>query len=833
MVCAMSSASRLRVKVAPNARQPASGDYFASTTRLHTKLTCLEWHNINGRKADTSLHVLEALALFSTRGATELRVGLPVKLNVHKLDEESIQSVLRFLDDKGVLGGLVGQDFPQVVHRLIEAGRHYRSAPELLLSRTDLTGVSDQAQDNALVAANLNDEVLHFSQGCRSFFRGCEESLALTAELVLLVGPRETHALRTADDSRYRQFFSDVYDFMYVVDPSIATPRAAIRAFAVRFRQLSMPELARIYAFEDTECAQELMRKMTYFRGTAPQREDEVASSLEHFVFKLDNVSALTRCLGASSTWASKLRQIGNHVASSARHGGLLDLLHELEDQLTTRREFIDYAFSADMAEHKVIAKLCSVTKGVDVERRLSEESSEHTDPKVGRAAGSTGLVVNPEDMQKVLSDSFFLKAASKFDAIDSPAGRAKYANEESRVNAQFDLFSGKGLLLIWQRLLRHAKLRSHHTFLNSLTPLATDTVLCRRVGFCQVVNAQGKRKGFSATYSWPQELHAHFVAGRHTDIGWYKGGYCVALMAIRKAEKVDEALGDFDFLTDGDHFFGVKDFMHRTTLGYGYAAKPSEGTSVAAFFDLLAEVRSLVLEAPQEQQAPLLELLIGFFRAANAESGPYLLQQLDQVSPQGKRLEGWLPPASESGGVMHQMREALSGQLEIDDWRKKVPHLFVGSPRVVGRFSAALGDSPPTLVKPAGGDTELDPDGGGKAVKRRKIGGQKSKVKFLDEEHTYAEMGKSVYGDFMDLAAELGIDFDKRCWPVMVSRKSLDARCEFCPFPDLHLTRTTGMHKPVTLPRDFSKRYQHAKTDFRLPAKRKALASSAAPGPQ
>ena len=122
--------------------------------------------------------------------------------------------------------------------------------------------------------------------------------------------------MRIAEDSRYRQFFSDVYDFMYVVDPSIATPRAAIRAFAVRFRQLSMPELARIYAFEDTECAQELMRKMTYFRGTAPQREDEVASSLEHFVYKLDNVSALTRCLGASSTWASKLRQIGNHVAS-------------------------------------------------------------------------------------------------------------------------------------------------------------------------------------------------------------------------------------------------------------------------------------------------------------------------------------------------------------------------------------------------------------------------------------------------------------------------------------------------------------------------------------
>ena len=125
----------------------------------------------------------------------------------------------------------------------------------------------------------------------------------------------------------------------------------------------------------------------------------------------------------------------------------------------------------------------------------------------------------------------------------------------------------------------------------------------------------------------------------------------------------------------------------------------------------------------------------------------------------------------------MHQMREALSGQLEIDDWRRRVPHMFADSPRVVGRFSAALGETPPTLKKP--GDEGGDLSGDGKAPKRRKIGAQKGKVKFLDEEHAYVEVGRTVYGDFIDLAAEIGIDFDKRCWPVMVSRKPLDARCE------------------------------------------------------
>jgi len=833
VICAMSNTSRLKIKAALSTRQPSNGfDFYLSTSRLHTRLTSLVWHNINGRKADTSSHVLEALALFCSRGAAELRTGLPVKPNVHKLDEDTIQTVFRFLDIQGELDGLTGLSFTQVVHHFIEAGRRYRSAPELLLTRNDLTGVKQQAQDQAHVAANLGDEVLLFSQGCRLFFQGCEESLALSAELILLLGPRETHALRVAEDSRYRQFFVDVYDFMYAIDPSLASPQAAIRVFAMRFRQLAMPELARVYAFEEAECSYELMHKMAYFRGTGPQRDDEIASSLDRFVFKLDNVAALTQCLGASSTWASKLRQIGNHVASSARHGGLLDVLHELEGQLTPRREFIDYAKTSDMPEHKLIAKLCTVTKGVDGERGQGDEDKEPTTSKASRIASATGsLVVNPDDMQMVLSDSHFLKAVARYEALDSADGRAKFPDEESRINAQFDIFSGDGLLIIWQRLLRHPKLRSSHTFLNGLTPLATDVVICRRVGFCQVVNAQGKRKSFSATYSWSLELHAAFVAGRHGDISWYKDGYCVALMAIRKAEKVDDTLGDFDFLTDGDHFLGMKDFVHRTTMAYGYAAEPVDGTSVADFFSLLAEVRNMVLESSQDQQAPLLELLTGFFRAANAESGPHLLQQLDQVSPQGKRLEGWLPPASESGGVMHQMREALSGQLEIDDWRRRVPHMFADSPRVVGRFSAALGETPPTLKKP--GDEGGDLSGDGKAPKRRKIGAQKGKVKFLDEEHAYVEVGRTVYGDFIDLAAEIGIDFDKRCWPVMVSRKPLDARCELCPDPDRHTTRASGMHKPVTLPRDFGKRYQHAKADFRLPAKRKALASSATSGPE
>ena len=816
-------ASQIEVKPAPRGRQPTD-NWLVTTKHLHQKLTCLDWYNIVGPRADTPGHVLEALTCFCARGETELRVGAPVTPNVHKFDEMTIETVLRFLDENDELAALAGLSFNQVIQRLLEAGRRHKAAPELLLDRDDLTGLTGQVRDAAFLAANPGDETLKFSQGSRLIFQGCEQSLFLTGELILLQGPRQTHALRTSAMGQFLQFYEDMFTFLYGLDTSVDTARTAIRAFPTRFAQLSMPELARLYFTDESDCAQELMRKIGYYRGSAPQREDEISRSLEQFVFKLENVELLTKCLGASTTWAGKLRQIGNHMASAARHGGLLDLLRELDDKLVPCRDFLEHSLSSDATEHDIITRLCAVHKGVDSERKLGDEEGEPLTGK-GSRHRTASLVINAEDIQATVGHQSFLTCASKFERLES----AEYSEEESRINAQFDLFSKPGLLIIWQRLLRHPALRAHHPFLNSLTTMATDAALCRRVGYCQVVDAQGKRKGFSATYSWPLELHALFVAGRHIEIDWYKGGFCVAQMAIRKAEKVDEALGEFDFLTDGDHFQGVKDFLHRTTLAYGYAKKPNQGTSVADFFVLFAEVRNQILEAPQEQQAALLQVLVDFFKQANTEAGPYLLQQLDQVCPQGKRLEGWLPPTSESGGVMHQMREMLSGQIQIDEWRRKVPHMFGNSPRVVGRFSSISGPSEPLAAAAGDGGVAAPPPGN--EAKRRKVGAQKSKVTWLDEEHTYAVVGKSVYGDFEELAEEIGVGFDQRCWPVMVSRKTLDARCELCPCPDLHKSRVTGMHKPVTLPRDFGKRFQHSKSDFRLPAKRKALASSAGSG--
>ena len=120
----MSTPSRLRIKSAPSSEQPASGfDFYASTTWLHTKLPCLVWRNINGRKAHTSMHVLEALVFFCTRGATEFRMAPPVKPNVHKVDDGTVQcQCFVFGYEKGELDGLMGLSFTKVVHRFMRKG---------------------------------------------------------------------------------------------------------------------------------------------------------------------------------------------------------------------------------------------------------------------------------------------------------------------------------------------------------------------------------------------------------------------------------------------------------------------------------------------------------------------------------------------------------------------------------------------------------------------------------------------------------------------------------------------------------------------------------------
>ena len=86
-----------------------------------------------------------------------------------------------------------------------------------------------------------------------------------------------------------------------------------------------------------------------------------------------------------------------------------------------------------------------------------------------------------------------------------------------------------------------------------------------------------------------------------------------------------------------------------------------------------------------------------------------------------------------------------------------------------------------------------------------------------------------------LQLAAELKVGVDDRCWPVAVSFKKEDLRCTMCdrPTEQGHQQRKRGMHAPIKLPNGWQKRYQHKREGFALPAASGAEAPSAEVAPK
>jgi hypothetical protein len=176
----------------------------------------------------------------------------------------------------------------------------------------------------------------------------------------------------------------------------------------------------------------------------------------------------------------------------------------------------------------------------------------------------------------------------------------------------------------------------------------------------------------------------------------------------------------------------------------------------------------------------------------------------------------------------MHRMKEAMDGQLDIDNFRRKAPHLFAHEGRVVSSVrttSVFLSSSP---VKRAREEEEAVVDEGkGDGKKQRAVGAAGKKVTYLESERNYFAIGKSVFGPCDALAKECGVE---RCWPVVLSTKDAADRCTMCPTPDIkgHGARLGGAHAPAKLPKDWRARYQHPRQGFQVPAPGQVPAASA-----
>ena len=804
---------KIVLKLRASSVHPSMPAYSMVATRgLVESLTSLSFLNYApGGYADIPRYILEGLALSGMYTETEdLRDKIPVmKLGVNQLDLDAIKAFFRFIQKKGLLSKLPGKSLDEILDIFRALPAKYPSAPALRVTDADFDGLSDHAND----AVSADDTVL-FGNSIPYLFKDCHRSLADSADLVFMVGHRSSYAIRADVSSRYYSILKRIMDHLWEQNTYFTNAMQLGTPFGILWPRLRLPPLL-VSTPEGASAAREELERKLRWHLSPSSRDDEVEASLSDITFRLPTIRDLLNGIADRHSWLTMLQLCGVALNIKASAGGSVLFLLALEKRLKPQRDRIEWLVKAGKTDSDLIEEITKATARAHASTASDEEDGDGGRDK--RSANLSKLFISAEDLSSTFNEPAFLTAAQQVNELVSPEGIAKFPNAEERQNAIFDAISVPGLLIAWQRILRHGSLRSKHELLNQLTKF-TGANFLTRIGYVIVVGPDRKRRRFAQSYSFPVHMHELFIGGKHAEIKWYVDGYLEAEKSIQQADSIPLDAQPFDFFASGDEYDAMGAYLHRLTMAYGYSANPLEGVSVVDFWKLLKEFRTLVREAPSSDQSKMFELLIAFFNAGLEEAGPYLLQQLDETQPAGRQLQGYLPPSSLIGGVMHRMKEAMEGQLDIDNFRRKAPHLFVHEDRMVSSIRTAsvfLSTSPAKRTREEEKTVEEE-KGDGK--KLRAVGAVGRKVSYLDAERNYFAIGKSVYGPCDVLAKECGVD---RCWPVVLSLKESNDRCMLCPTPDAkgHGSRLGGAHAPAKLPKDWRRRFQHTRQGFQVPA--------------
>ena len=734
-------------------------------------------------------------ALLGNAGNSIGKLGV----NVAKLNR-----TLLFATDQGVFDSDCS-GMTELVERMQDLLQENRESLKLRLRFADLVATADAT------AVPTVGSAYEFAMGFPMFFASSFESMHLTGELLLYVGARYTEAKRN----------SPVGDFMITAEAignSITTthPHARTAASKLRLVESEMKSLqpdSALNIFDTGSDAFVTLSEKFRYRSLRPeQREDWVRTKLETIAFRFPHIALV---MSATPKLADKYvhlkRLAGLRLKKAERTPA--ELLDALERSLTKAEAHVTYCLGK-YKDEKLIESLSQKARDPSVTDDAKEEDGGGTASRVTTVT----LAIGADDLTAMLSTSAFSAAA------DALAAMATETRDEAHANRVFKLISGDGLLICWQLLLRHSTLRRAHTFLNQL--YTYKGALASRLGFCLTVGPAETRKGFAQTYKYDKGEIDLFVAGRHSEMALYKKGFLAVMMAVRKADSIEAGVEEGDWIYDGDHYTGIQDFLHRLTIGFGYALTPKDGISVKGFFEQLSLYRLATLDATEEEQVAMLGQLHKWFMQGLEESGPFLLQQLDEIAPAGKRLEGFLPPETLTSGVMHQIKEALKVLNEVDDFRRKASQLFPGRVVVIrGGAAASLKRAAP--AEPGAGDdgaagkkTKGGDPPPGTVLNAPKIGSKGKLVKFVPENSDFFTIMDLTYGPISELAQACSVGARSRCWPVMVSTKPAGHRCVMCIDPKAkgHDKADSGAHKPVKLPADFQDKYVRPTQDFVVP---------------
>ena len=684
-------------------------------------------------------------------------------------------------------------------------------AAALTVSRADIVATQDNAQ------VPVPGTTLEIAMRVPYFYASSTTSMVYTAELVLLMGARHSSAVRGVDTGDFQMIAEAIGHSITAANPHATSLTSKLLLMESELRRLQPPDVLNFFAASPHGAYVALSEKLRYAGLRSDQREDWLRLKLPLFLFRFPHLEKLSGALDDCSDLFANLKALAmTRLKRLPQVRAPAEMLAALELSLSKGDEHLDYCISKYSGQELLTA--LGQTDS-DLSNRADKEVGDLTNQK---GLGGT-LLLSEKETQNVVESSAFLEG---YDALTKLASTTK---DESHLNSAFEIICTDGLLVCWQLLLRHKNLRRVHEFLNLLSTYRAS--LPARLGYCLTTGADGKRKGFSQTYRYDSSELDLFTGGHHSQLSVYRKGYLMVLLAIQKADSVDPAIEEQDWIYDGDHFLGVKDFLHRLSIGFGYNAVPTTGISVSTLFELLGKYRVSALESTGDEKDLMLLQLHSWFCAALEESGPYLLEQLDEISPADKRLQGFLPPQSETTGVIHEIREALATQSQVTDFRRRAPQLFAGRAHVITGGQASMRKRGSPEEAEDDGATrpkkkkEKKAEGEGEADNLPKIGRRKAQVKWLDE--NYFSIGDTTFGPISTLAQLVGVTPKARCWPVMVSEKPPVARCTLCcePADARHKTRDTLAHKAVALPSNWKADHARPASGFVLPQPSEAAA--------
>ena len=521
--------STIVLKKANSANQNRGGNVFV-TKGICAQLDMLPWTKfgvVNGDKAYIAFYILEAMVCFAALphaalGTTSTFVNCIAKVHVSLA---FVTQALQLLNNKGVLEGLRGKSLTQAIAlliklplsikeklRLSEGDFEETNRPGVML--LDTAGVRPGVM--LLDTAGVQDEVYKFASMIPFISKG---DLVASANLILIMGERWLYTARSNyNHEGFYHMAQALYTQTFNYNPILTTAGLCAMGVCGYLKAVELPECLRMYFIDFNEQLLELSRRDRYDWSDDNGREQIWSGAFDAIVFHFEVVAQLATLLSGDAFGQLKSLAIHYFAAETVKTATLW--LPALEERLSALEEVVEHHRASGTAASKILKELKKAKPKAFASTGEGDEADDADRVDKGKGLTTKALVLTVDALVSVFASSAFLKAKSKVAAYMSDAGVAKEPKEHLRHAKIFGILGGKGLLLIWQRLLMHEALRSKHEFLNLISPLVPMHRV--HVSFCHVVGPKKSRKGFSDRYAWAEEQYVMFRTGNHEQVGWY-----------------------------------------------------------------------------------------------------------------------------------------------------------------------------------------------------------------------------------------------------------------------------------------------------------------------